>query len=454
MTGAWGEFRLLWAGQSVSRLGSEVTLVALPLTAILVLGASPTQMGLLMAAGYLPAAAVGLLAGAWVDRVRRRPLLIGCQLMLGLTTSTVPLAAWLGALTFEWLLVIQAINGALAVLASAASVAYLPSLVPTAQLGTANARLATSNSVAHVVGPAFAGVLVQVLSAPTAILADAISFLCCGLCVGVIKNSEPSIPPSASRKLRADIKEGLYLVLGHRLLRPMVLALGTYNLFAALFTGIYTLFMVRELGLTPTLVGAVFACGGTGGVLGGLVAGRVMRRIGTGRSVVAGAALLAIMHLPAAVAGGPPLLAAMILACSGVVAQLGFAVLQVSQTTLTQWLVPAYVLGRVTATRQVVVVALVPLGFALGGVIGDAFGLRTAVAVGAVGTLLSAIILVRSPLWTADLVEPDSGVPVDESSGGTQPNFGEMTTRYGLRPTAQWYGSAQTMLPASAARRT
>jgi len=394
------QFLLLWIGQSVSQLGSQVTLVALPLTAILVLGASPTQVGVLFAAGYLPAAAVGLLAGVWVDRLRRRPLLIACQTLQGLITLSVPLAAWLGTLAYQHLLVLQAINGALMVVSIAAGLAFLPGLVGASHLTEANAKLATSNAITRVAGPAFAGLLVQVLSAPLAIVADAISFFFSAGCVAFIRTHEPS-PIRKQRSVRSDIKEGIYLVLGHRLLRPLVLALGTYNFFAAMFTAIYTLYMVRDLGLSPAGLGAVFACAGTGGVLGGLSAERVNRRFGTGRSIVGGAVLLAVMHLVAPLAVGPPVIAGLILAAAGMLAQLGFALLQVNTATLLQQLVPAHALGRVSATQQVVGLALVPIGAALGGVLADSLGLRATVGLGAVGTTLAALTLLRSPVWSA-----------------------------------------------------
>lgn len=335
-------------------------------------------------------------------------MLVASQLMLGLTTLSVPLAAWAGRLSFEQLLALQAINGTLTVLATAASHAFMPSLVGSAYLAEANARLAASNSVARVTGPAVAGMLVQVLSAPVAILVDAISFLFCASCVAFVRSFEPASQSRPAHSVGADIKEALYLVLGHRLMRPMVLSLGTYNLFAAMFTGIYTLFMVRELAFSPLMVGTMFACGGTGGVLGGLIAGKAIHRFGTGRSIVASAVLLAVMHLAAPLVGGPPVVASVVLASAGALAQLGFAVLHVSETTLTQRLVPTHVLGGVSATKQVAVLPLVPLGFALGGAIGDSLGLRAAVGIGAIGTLLATLPLVRSRLWSSDAALMDA----------------------------------------------
>jgi MFS family permease len=402
MGGLWRHrpFLLLWTGQTVSQLGSQVTLVALPLTAILFLGATPTQVGVLFAAGYLPAAAVGLFAGVLVDRLHRQPLLIVCQTLQGLVTLTVPLAAWFSTLTFEQLIAVQALNGALMVVSTSAGLAFLPGLVGTRHLTEANARLSISSSITRVAGPAFAGLLVQLLSAPVAILADAISFVFSAGCVAAIEIAEAA-PVHIKRSVRADITEGIYLVLGHRLLRPLVLALGTYNFFAAMFTAIYSLYMVRDLGLSPLALGIIFACGGIGGILGGLSAERLNQRFGTGKSIVGGTVLLATMHLVAPLAAGPALFAGVLLAGAGILAQFGAALLEVNTTTLTQQLVPSHALGRVSATRQVVALALVPIGAAFGGIIGDAVGLRAAIGIGAVGTTLAALTLLRSPVWSA-----------------------------------------------------
>ena len=260
LTGLWAQrpFALLWTGQTVSQLGSQVTLVALPLTAILVLDATPVQVGLLTAIAFAPAAMFGLLAGVWVDRVQRRTMQIVCQLALAATTISVPVAAWLGVLHLEQLFAIAAINGVLAVLSSAAGQAYLPTLVCGSQLAEANAKLTTSNAGARVVGPGLAGLLIQLTSAPIAIVVDAVSFLVSAVCLTFIGVSEPTPKTSVRRGIAGEIQEGLVLVWRHRLIRPILLSGGAYNFFAAIFVAVSTLFMVRELGFEPATLGAVF----------------------------------------------------------------------------------------------------------------------------------------------------------------------------------------------------
>ena len=185
-------FALLWTGQTVSQLGSQVTLVALPLTAILVLDATPLQVGLLTATGIATGAIFGLLAGVWVDRARRRPLQIISQIALTATTLSIPVAAWLGMLRLEQLFVVEAVNGVLAATSQLAGQAYLPSIVQSAQLAEANARLTTSTAATRVAGPSLAGVLIQLTSAPIAILADAVSFLVSAICLTFINADEPA----------------------------------------------------------------------------------------------------------------------------------------------------------------------------------------------------------------------------------------------------------------------
>jgi MFS family permease len=396
-------FALFWAGQSVSQLGSQVTLVALPLTAILVLDATPLQVGLLTATGFAPAAVFGLLAGVWVDRVRRRRMQIACQLALATSTISIPLTAILGLLRLEQLFAIQAINGALTVLIQAAGQAYLPSIVPTARLTEANAKLATSTAASRVVGPGFAGILIQLTSAPLAMVVDALSFLGSAICLISIRVQEPAPNPSRRRSVAGEIHEGLYLVLGHRLIRPLVLAGGAYNFFAAIFVAVYTLFMVRELGFAPATLGAVIACGGIGGVLGSIAAENASSHFGVGRAIVGGMILLAAAHVAAPLAGGPEQLTVPLLAGAALFAQFGLGVMSVNRTTLIQQLVPAHAQGRVAATQNVIVLAAVPLGAVLGGLMGEPLGLRATLGIAAIGTLAAAVGLVRSPLWTTSL---------------------------------------------------
>jgi MFS family permease len=410
-------FLLFWIGQSVSRLGSQVTLLALPLTAILVLDAAPAQVGLLTAAGFAPGF-LGLFAGVWTDRLRRRPLLVASDVLRALLLATVPLSAWLGVLRIEQLYAVQVLVGAATVPSNAAALAYLPTLVRTEKLVSANSQLAASGSAARLAGPGVAGALVELVSAPFAILVDALSFAFSAACLLLIRVSEPPIARMTRQGFWPELREGLHLVVRSPLLGPIALAIAVYNFFAAVFVAAYTLFLVRDLGLEPALIGIVVACGGLGGVLGGLMAPLAERRLGIGPAIVSGTLLLAIAHLAAPLASGPPWVVVPLLASGGLLANFGLTVSTVNQASLTQHLIPQAALGRVSASHQFLITATVPFGALLSGVLGEAFGMRATVLIAALGTIAGTLPLLLSPLRS---LRVSAAVRNDEELNATAP---------------------------------
>ena len=241
------DFTKLWLGRTVSELGSGIGGTALPLAAVLVLKATPLQMGLLAAIGAAPVLVVGLPAGAWVDRLRRRPILIAADVGRAVLLISIPLAALLHVLRIEQLYVVAALVGVLAVFFDVADQSFLPSVVPRESLVEANSTLGASASVAEIGGPALAGVLVQWLSAPVAILFDAVSFLFSALCVGLIRAPDP--PPQRieqRQSLGRDIAAGLRLVLRHPVLRALAGSSGTFNFFGSFVGALYFLYAIRR----------------------------------------------------------------------------------------------------------------------------------------------------------------------------------------------------------------
>src|SRR5205085_1546506 len=225
-------FGLLWIGQTISAFGSRITREGLPLTANLVLGATPTEMGLLAAAGTLPVLLIGLLAGVWVDRLPRRPILIIADISRAVLLGTVPLAAVLGVLRIEQLYLVAVLVGILTVFFEVANQSFLPTLVQREHIVEGNSKLSASDSLAEIGGPALTGVLVQLITAPIAILFDALSFLASALCAGFIRVREPAPVPTEERQsLWREIREGLRLVLGNPLLRATTAALSTRAFF-------------------------------------------------------------------------------------------------------------------------------------------------------------------------------------------------------------------------------
>jgi MFS family permease len=382
-------FVKLWAGQSVSLFGSQITLVALPLTAVLVLGASPVQMGLLRAAATTPGFVFGLLAGAWVDRVRRRPVMIGADLGRALILASVPLAASLGALHLEQLYAVAFLAALLGLGFDTASRAYLPSLVSPGELVEGNSKLAVSGSAAEMAGPALAGVVVQVLTAPLAIVLDAVSYIVSAVSLAAIRTPESSSSDPDETGIWASIGQGLRFIVNHREIRAVMGSASIFNLFDAVMFSIYVLYVVRELGITPAALGLIFAIGGGGGLLGALLAQRVAGRFGAGPALT-GALVLAVAGdtlIP--LAGGPTIIRIGMLAMAEFVVRFGATVYWVNITSILQLLTPTRLQGRVHAADAVLGNGLGPLGALIGGLIGEMLGLRSAVVLGVLGTFLA-----------------------------------------------------------------
>jgi predicted MFS family arabinose efflux permease len=386
------EFLKFWLGESVSLIGSQVTLLALPLTAILLLGATPLEMGVLGAVEFAPFLLLTLPAGAWVDRLRRRPVMVIANLARAVLIAIVPLGAVLGSLSYSVLLVVAFGSGCFAVFFEVASLSYLPSLVGRAELQSANSRIFASISVAEVVGPGLGGILITVLSAPVALAADAVSFLVSAVSLIAIRRPEP-VPESGPRRdLRAEIVEGLRTTFGHPLLRPFALEAATFNLFSNVLNAAFLLYATHQLRLDPAALGAVFAVGALGSLGGSVVAGRIARRFGLGSTIVAAMVVACSVYLVIPFleqpGSGSTVALASVLAIAG--ATISITVIHVM--TIRQSVTPDRLLARMNASYRFLGYGIMPLGAVLGGLIGEAYGLRAALAVGAIG-------IAAAPLW-------------------------------------------------------
>src|SRR5215510_4046690 len=256
-TGLWRhpDFLKLWAGQTISLFGSQITALALPLTAVLTLRATHSASSVL----------AGLFAGVLADRLRRRPILIGTDLGFAVLAGSIPVAAFLGLLRIEQLYLVQFFSGVLAEFCVVTHMAFLPSLTERHQLVEANSKLQTTNSAASIAGPGLAGVLTQLITAPMAMIFDAISFLVSALFIWRIRAPEPAPAPVGSRKsVRAEIGEGLSFVFGNPTLRPLAEAIAMHFLFNGLIFSVFILYASRELKIESALLGVVFAAIGLG----------------------------------------------------------------------------------------------------------------------------------------------------------------------------------------------
>ena len=414
-SGLWRhpDFLRLWAGQTVSVFGSQITVLALPLTAVFWLDASPGQLGVLNALQTLPFLAIGLFVGAWADRRRRRPILVGADLGRALLLGSVPLAAALDRLTLVHLYAVGLLAGVLTVCFDVAYQSYLPSLVARRQLVEGNSRLEVSNATARVAGPGLAGVLVQLITAPGAIALDALSFVASALFLGSIGGDEE--PPTAERARRSiwrEIGEGIDQVIHHPLLRPLALSTATSNLCNGMIGAVFIFFLARDLALAPSVIGLTYAAGSVGGVLSALLVARVARRTGVGPAIVAGKAVMGASAALIPLAGGPLPLAVTLLIVSRFFGSGGTVVSNVNQVSLRQAITPPQLLGRVNATMRFIDWGALPLGALLGGLLGETLGIRPTLALGAAGMALGVLWVLFSPILA--LREPPA--PEDEST--------------------------------------
>lgn len=287
--GLWHNFNFLclWTGETISMIGSAVTQLALPLTAIVLLHATPWQMGMLLAVQAASTAGLSLFAGAWSDRVRRRPLMIAADIGLAAMVASVPLALVLGWLSMGWLYVAAVLTGACDTLFTAGFQGFFPQLVPAEDLAGANGRMEGSRIFAQLIGPGLAGVLIQVFQAPFALLVDAASFLASALGLGVIRHRETPHPAgSAHGSVWRDIGEGMHLTFGHPLLRASLLVTVIFNFFAPMLNAQFILFAVQDLGLTPLLIGFGIVGASSCTLLTAFLTGVITKRLSMGPTLV------------------------------------------------------------------------------------------------------------------------------------------------------------------------
>jgi MFS family permease len=394
------DFLLLWAGEGVSLAGSQVTELALPLTAVLSLGAGAGEMGLLGLARFAPYLLVTLPAGLMADRFRRRPILLWANVGRAAFIGLVPLLAMLGWLRMEHLYAVAFATGTLTVFFDVTYWSYLPVIVEPDQLTEGNSRLMATQSIATIGGPGLGGALVQVLTAPIALVVDAASFLLSAVSLALIRRPEPKPEPSAEDTdgVRAQVREGFAVVLGHPILRALVGTAGAYNLFNAWIEVLFVILAVQVLGLTPTLIGLVLSSGAAGALAGALLAAPMARRMGIGPAVVWTVVLECVAMLPIAFVGGPTWVVLTVLFAAFFVNGFGVSLSSVHAISLRQTVTPNRLLGRMTATYRLIGYGGISIGALAGGLAGELLGVRVGVLLGAIGMLSAAAFVVLSPL--------------------------------------------------------
>ncbi|WP_438295293.1 MFS transporter [Streptomyces sp. HUAS TT7] len=390
------DFRFLLAGAAAGQVGAQVTLVALPLVAVLELKAPAFQVGLLTAAETAAFLLIGLPAGAWVDRMRKLTLMIRADVVRSLAMASVPLAAVADVLTMAQLYVVALVVGVATVFFDVAHQSYLPQLLPREHLVAGNGALETVRSSAQVAGPGLGGGLVQLVGAHLAIVADAIGYAISALFLLAIRRPEAKPEPVPGASLRKEVAEGLRFVLGHPLLRVIAGTTALGNFFTAMLMATQTIFLVRVLDLPPAAIGVMLSASAVGGLAGALCAGRLAGRFGQARIIW----LSALATGPFALLwplSGKGLAAALFAVASGVVF-FGAVVYNVAQVSFRQTLCPPRLLGRMNATLRFMMWGTLPLGALAGGTVADASGARTALWICAVGFLVVPLPLLLSPL--------------------------------------------------------
>lgn len=394
------DFMKLWAGQTVSEFGSIITRDALPLTAVLVLQATPAQMGLLAALGSAPVLLLGLPAGVWVDRLRRRPIMVASDLARAALLVSIPVAALLNLLCIEQLYIVAALAGALDIFFDVAYQSYLPALVDREHVLEGNSKLGATESLAEIGGSALAGTLVQILSAPVTILIDAISFLFSVVSVLLIRKPEPlPIPRNERSSVRREIVEGLQVVAGNPVLRALAGGAGTLAFFGSFFGSLYALYAIRVLAIEPAVLGLLIASGGVGALIGALLAGRVTHRLSLGTTLVGSLALTGAMHVFVPLASvGPKWLAVAFMFISQIGGDMVRTVFFINELSLRQAITPDRLLGRTNASMSFMVGGVATFGLLAGGLLGETIGVLPGVVVAALGSSLAFLWLVFSPV--------------------------------------------------------
>lgn len=386
------DFCLFWTGETVNQLGSAMALMGVPLLAVLFLHATTFEVGLLAAAAYLPWLVVGLPAGAWVDRLPPRPVMIACDAASAALYASVPVAYAIGVLTIGQLLAVQLLAGAAGVVFGTAYQVNLPSLVAPGELAEGNAKLQASSSAAALGGRGLSGVVTQFVGATAALAFNAASFLVSAACLLAIRAPDPR--PAAPRQastLRRDVAEGMALVFRDRYLRPLTLFGGLANFALDAFAALVVVFLVRVVGLTAVVAGLLTALPGLGGLLAALAARPVITKVGSARGLLlatAGALPFALL-IPLAAQG--PRLA--FYAAGVLISATGVTMGNIIVATFCQVYCPPGMLGRVTATRRFVVMGTSPFGALAGGALGTWLGPRTALWV-----VLSILAVSGTPL--------------------------------------------------------
>ena len=417
----WGhrDFRNLWAAETISVFGSQFTGLALPLVAVIVLDASPFAVSALVVIEFLPFILLAIPAGVWVDRMRRKPILVTADLARAALLASLPLAYAFDALTLLHVYVVGFLVGVCTVFFDVAYQSYLPSLVERNELVEGNSKLEISRSVSQLTGPGAAGGIVSALGAPVAILLDSISFFISALFLFSIRRNEelPEQVDGVPRpSMLADAREGLGFVLRNPYLRAISICTGTSNFFWSMAGALLVVYAVRELDMSAAALGLAFSLGNVGPLLAAFTTNRISSRLGVGPTILATSMIfpLALLPLPLATSSNPvPYLVA-----SGILGGFGAVAYNITQLSFRQAICPPRMQGRMNAVMRFMVWGTMPVGALVGGALGTSIGLRPAITVAAVGALFTFLPILLSPVpRLREMPEPVEELLPSEAEG-------------------------------------
>lgn len=392
------EFRRFWYGQTISAFGDQFTYLALPIVAVLILKADAAQMGLLTAVGLLPHLLFSLPAGVWLDRVReRRRLMIVADVGRAMGLALVPLAFVSHWLSIELLFGVAFLIGTLAVVFDISWNTFFVAVAKRDQFVQANSLLSGSRSLSSVAGPAIAGVLIHVLSAPISILADALSFLGSAFFLARVHAAEPPIDPEPGT-IREQLRDGLSFIRGDAIVRGVLLSVATVNLFNYCFAALFILYATVNLGVEPGILGLTLGIGGVGSVTGAVIAGRIGRALGPGRAYLLGLILFPAPLILVPLAGGPPLVILGFLFLAEFLAGFGVMILDINANAMLLARTPDRIRGRSAGIFRFVNMGVRPVGAVIGGLLGAAIGIRETLFIVTIAQLSGVLWLVRSPI--------------------------------------------------------
>jgi predicted MFS family arabinose efflux permease len=406
------DFARLWAGQTISEVGSRISREGLPFTALLVLHASAGQMGILTSISTAATLLFGLIAGVVVDRLKKRPVMITTDLGRAALLGLIPLAALSHKLTFTVLIVVAALVGILTVHFDVAYQSYLPVLVEREELFESNRRLSTSSSGAELLGPALAGVLVQAITAPLAILVDALSFLVSAFSVWSIRKPEPEFHTHHDAPTLKDSLEGLHFIWNHPALRALLLRSTTTFLFLGLFFALYLLNAIRVVHISTSALGFAIALGGAGGLAGAWLSTRLARRHGHGATFFLSAVGVGLGYLFIPLSAQFPRIGFLCLCIQQFFGDMAFTVYVVNETSVRQSLAPPQVMGRVNSVMQIASRGMLPFGALSGGFLGERIGIAPTLWIAAAGVLLSCLWLLPLLRYGREIWAPHPATPV------------------------------------------